>query len=83
MTAHEIKIARRILDWLHDQDGGQAHALTIHAEIGGLALCHAAEFDEVLQQLEHRRYIIGVKTKFKGHMWNISDAGESARLEMA
>jgi hypothetical protein len=82
MTAREIKIAKRILDALHELDGGQAHALTIHGEIGGLGFCHAAEFDSVMSKLEAGRYIIGVKTKFKGHMWNISDAGEAARLEM-
>lgn len=82
MTAREIKIAKRILDYLHDLDGGQAHAMSIHGEIGGLGFCHAHEFDETLKQLETSRLIIGIKTKFKGVMWNISDAGEAARLEM-
>ena len=82
MTPRETKIAKRILDHLHELDGGQAHAYTIHGEIGGLGFCHASEFKEVMQQLEQRGFIIGVKTKFKGDMWNISDAGEAARLEM-
>lgn len=83
MTAREIKIAKRILDYLHALDGGQAHALTIHGEIGGLGFCRATEFDEVMAQLETGRLAYRVQTKFKGDMWGItSPAGESARLEM-
>lgn len=82
MTTHEIKIAKRILDVLHELDGGQAHALTLHAEIGGLGGCTASAFDATLAELDRRRWVIGVKTKFKGVLWNISDAGEAVRLEM-
>jgi len=82
MTARETKIAKRILDALHELDGGQAHALTILGEIGGLGLCSSAEFDAVLAELDRKKFVIGVKSKFKGVMWNISDAGEAARLEM-
>lgn len=82
MTARETQIAKKILDYLHEQDGHQVHALTILAEIGGLAACLSAEFDAVLAHLDTERYIIGVKTKFKGVLWSISDAGEAARLQM-
>jgi hypothetical protein len=82
MTARETKIAKSILDMLHEQDGRQVHALTIHAEIGGLTACPTADFDQVLAALDKRKYVIGVQTKFKGVLWNISDAGEAARLEM-
>lgn len=82
MTAREIKIAKKILDYLHGIDGGQAHELTIHAEIGGLNACPAAEFEEVLGWLDSRKYVIGVKTEFKGTLWAISDLGESARRKM-
>ena len=82
MTPREIKIAKRILDALHALDGGQAHALTLHGEIGALGFCTSAEFDAALQLLDEKKFVIGVKTKFKGVMWNISDAGEAARLEM-
>ncbi len=82
MTLRETKIAKAILDCLHALDGGQAHALTVHGEIGGLAACSAAEFDATLALLDRRKWVIGVQTKFRGVMWNISDAGEAARLEM-
>jgi hypothetical protein len=82
MTARENALAKKILAYLHAIDGGQAHALTIHGEIGGMALCSATEFDDVLAECDRRKYVIGIKTKFKGVMWNISDAGEAARLEM-
>ena len=82
MTAHEIRIAKRILDALHELDGGQAHALTLHGAIGGLGACAGSAFDATLAELDRRRWVIGVQTKFKGVLWNISDAGEAARLEM-
>ncbi len=82
MTARELKIARKILDALHDLDGGQAHELTIHADAGGLNLCGTAEFGEVLAWLDTKKYAISVKTEFKGVMWSISDLGESARRRM-
>ena len=82
MTAREIKISRRILNYLHELDGGQAHALTIHGEIGGIGAATSAEFDAVLAELDRSKYVLGVKSKFKGVLWSISDLGESARLEM-
>ena len=82
MTAHELKTAKRIPDALHELDGGQAHALTIHGECGGLNLCTTAEFDDVLVWLDKKKYIIGVQTEFKGVLWSISDLGESARRKM-
>jgi len=82
MTARETAIAKKILDFLHEQDGHQVHVFTIHGGIGGLASCPAREFDAVLTELDTQRFIIGVSTKFKGILWNISDAGEAARLEM-
>ena len=82
MTARETSIAKKVLDYLHNEDGRQVHVVTIHAEIGGLAVCGAAELDDVLKQLDTHRLVIGLKTKFKGVLWNITDAGEAARLEM-
>lgn len=82
MTQRETQIAKKILDALHELDGGQAHALTIHGEIGGLSACTVAEFDATLAELDRRKLTIGIKTKFKGIMWSISDAGQAARLEM-
>ncbi len=82
MTAREIKIAKKILDHLHGLDDGQAHPIVIHAEIGGLPVCSTAEFEDVLAELDRRKYIIGVATEFKGTLWSISDLGESARRKM-
>ena len=82
MNAREIKITRRILDYLHGLEEGQAHALTIHAEIGGLQCCTGAEFDGVLAEMDRQRWITGVKTEFRGVLWSISDLGESKRNKM-
>jgi len=82
MTPREIKLAKKILDHLHTLDGGQAHPITIHAEIGGMAVCSGQEFDEVLAEMDAKRWVIGVQTEFKGRLWSISDLGESARRKM-
>lgn len=82
MTARETLIAKRILDFLHSLDAGQAHALVIHASIGGMNFCSSNEFDDALAALDTKKFVIGIKTKFKGTVWNISDAGEAARVEM-
>jgi hypothetical protein len=82
MTARETQIAKRILDFLHEQDSHQVHRITLHAEIGGLPTCSSAELDEVLARLDTERYVIGIKTKFKGTLWSISEAGEAARMAM-
>lgn len=82
MTAREIQISKKILNVLHALDGGQAHPVVIHAELGGLSVCSTAELDEVFEELDRRKYIIGVKTEFKGTLWSISDLGESARRKM-
>jgi hypothetical protein len=79
MTAREQHIAKRILDYLHGLDGGQAHALTIHGEIGGLSCCPTREFDEVLGLIDTKKWISGVGTEFKGVLWNITSLGESKR----
>jgi len=82
MTAREIKIAKKILDYLHTLEDGQAHPLTIHAEIGGLAFCSVQEFEEVLGEINRRKYIDGVKDEFKGMLHSITTLGESARRKM-
>ena len=82
MTARETKIAKRILDALHALDGGQAHALTIHGEIGSLGLCSTVEFESIMADMEKQKLVMFIETKFRGRMWNITDAGEAARLQM-
>lgn len=82
MTARETQIAKRILDYLHEQDGHQVHPLTIHAGIGGMTACGTVEFESALVVLDRAGYTLRLVTKFKGVMLNITDAGEAARLEM-
>jgi hypothetical protein len=82
MTAREIKISKKVLDYLHGLDGGQAHALTIHAEIGGMPTASTSEFEEVIVELDRRKYVIGVHDEFKGMLWSITTLGESARRKM-
>jgi hypothetical protein len=82
MNSRETSIAKKILDYLHEEEGRQVHLITIHAEIGGLPACGTAELDDVLKHLDTRKLVMGLKTKFKGVLWNITDAGEAARLEM-
>jgi hypothetical protein len=82
MTAREIKLAKKILEYLHSLDGGQAHALVIHAEIGGMSACGSGEFDDVLAELLRRKYADYVQDEFKGALWSITSLGESARRKM-
>jgi len=82
MTPSQIKLAKRILDTLHELDGGQIHAVTIHGEIGGLIACTTAEFDDLLAELDREKLILGVKTKYQGVLWSLSPAGQAARLQM-
>jgi len=84
MTARELKIARKVLDYLHGLDGGQADELVIHAEIGGLVVASVNELTEVLSQLNEQRLIRGIMPKlYKRLKWSITDLGESARLDLA
>lgn len=83
MTVREFAIAKKILNHLHTLDGGQEHHLAVHSAIGGLPVCSGQEFDEVLTELDARRWIIGVKSESKGLLVSISDLGESARRKMA
>ncbi|HTB86016.1 MAG TPA: hypothetical protein VK742_20390 [Candidatus Sulfotelmatobacter sp.] len=82
MTAREFQIAKKILDRLHALDGGQEHHLAVHAAIGGLNFCSGQDFDEVLTELDRRRWIVGVKSESKGLLISISDLGESARRKL-
>ncbi len=84
MTKREQKLCKAILDVLHNLDGKQADEAIIQFE-AQLALDEkipAAEFSGALVLCDAQRWIIGVKSKFAGAKYNISDAGESARLEM-
>ena len=84
MNAHDVKITKAILDVLHDLDGRQASEITLHTEVNIICPCLVGEFETVLKECERRRYITGVQGKFtQGRKWNIADAGEAARIEMA
>jgi hypothetical protein len=82
MNTREFLIAKKILDHLHTLEGGQEHHLMIHAHIGGLAFCSGQEFDEVLAELDQRRWIVGVRSESRGLMVSISDLGESGRRKI-
>ena len=82
MTQSEIKLARAILDVLHGLDGGQMHELPLHAEVNLIVKCTRSEFEGALKICDTSGWVIGIRSKFKGVAWNISDAGEAARLEM-
>jgi hypothetical protein len=84
MTARERLIARKILDRLHELEGGQETALQIHAAIGGLTVCGGAEFDAVLALLDAQKFLLSVPTRFSERTlkFNITDAGEAARLQL-
>jgi hypothetical protein len=84
MTARELKIAKAILDALHDVDGMQMVEPVLHAD-AQLRLGEKiplAEFEAALAVCDAKRWLTGVKGKFLGRKWNINDAGEAARLEM-
>jgi hypothetical protein len=84
MTNRHIQIAKCILNALHALDGGQAHELIIHADASLLfrAIIPKNEFDDVFTQLNADGCFIGVKTKFKGTLWSLSDQGRQAREEI-
>ncbi|MEI8288786.1 MAG: hypothetical protein WCH99_04890 [Verrucomicrobiota bacterium] len=85
MTAREKQICQKILDALHDRDGLQLVEPMIHAEVQVRLdeRVPLAEFDAALALCNARGWLTGVKGKFTGLKWNINDAGEAARLEMA
>lgn len=87
LTQREIYLAKSALDYLHSLEGGQAIELEIHAAILRDITVHpkpsANEVESIISILNERRWTVGVPAKFANKMkWNISTAGEAARLEM-
>lgn len=84
MTARERLIAKKVLNHLHELDGGQATVLEIHASIGGMTLCSAAELDAVLELLDTQRFVLFVPARFSPTVkkFNLTDAGAAARLQL-
>ena len=84
MTTREIKICKAILDALHDLDGGQYNEL----QIGGKAYeilgreFSLPELDAAIDICNKRRWIVGAPGVAGKMKWNISDRGETARLEL-
>lgn len=88
MTTRELTIIKAILDYLQSLDCGQATEMQIHAlafgENFGTPKPSAREVEAALAVCDARKWISGVPARFTGKMkWNISDAGNGARLEMA
>lgn len=84
MTQRENKLVRAILEVAHNVDGAQLSETMLHAEVNLQVTPTAtlAEFNAALAICDSRGWLIGVPSKFTGRKWNISDAGEAARLEM-
>ena len=83
MTGREIKIAKALLDVLHELEGAQAGELTLHAEVNLIRPCSATEFSAVLQICDRNKWITGVPARFTGKLkYNLNDLGEAARLEL-
>lgn len=84
MTIQQIKIAKWMLDYLHELDGGQASDIRIHAVVNEAAgeYVPRTALDEVLELADRDGWIITVKTKFKGTLRSLSPLGAATRLEM-
>jgi hypothetical protein len=84
MTPREHKIIRALLEATHNLDGGQIGETLLHAEVNLRITPTAtlAEFNGAIAIADSRGWLTGVQAKFGGRKWNISDAGEAARLEM-
>jgi hypothetical protein len=84
MTARERLIAKKVLERLHELDSGQETALQIHSAIGGLNVCGGSELDDVLTLLDRQKLVLAVPTRFSERTlkFNITDAGEAARLQL-
>lgn len=85
MTKRQQEIIKALLQVLSDMDGHQLAETVLHAEVT-LRLAKSAtlaEFNDALHVADNNGWVIGVHSRFgKGRLWNLSDAGEAARLEM-
>ncbi len=85
MTLRQKQICRALLGALSALEGGQMSEQLLHAEVNLRVTPTAskAEFDDALEVCDSHGWVIGVNAKFGGgKLWNLSDAGEAARLEM-
>ena len=83
MTTREAKLCKAIMDALHDLDGGQYTEVQIHGEFFQRGLkCSLAELEGAIAICNVRKWIVGVPGLAGKMKWNISDRGETARLEL-
>jgi hypothetical protein len=84
MTHREQKIINALLEVAHNLDGGQMTETLLHCEVNLQVTPTAAlaEFNDALAICDQRGWLIGVPSRFSGRKWNITDAGEAARLEI-
>jgi hypothetical protein len=84
MTERQRKIIKAILEVLNGLDGGQSNEPILHAEIN-LRLtptASRAEFEDAIKYCDDRNWVTGVPSRYGGRLWNLSDAGQAARLEI-
>ena len=85
MTHRQLTIVRALLTVLNERDGGQMTEPLLHAEVSLRVdpTASLAEFNDALGLCNNSGWITGVPKKYGvGHLWNLNDAGQAARLEM-
>jgi hypothetical protein len=82
MTRRENKLAKSLLDILHDRDGRPHVEPELLAELVVFAQCSLSEAKATLKQCDARGWLTGVDGKFSGKIWAINDEGEIARLQL-
>lgn len=85
MTRAQTKLAKDLLDELHELDGGQIGDVQLHAalnERSGGKYIPLTEINEVLELCDRNGWIITVRSKFKGSLRSLSDEGQAVRLQM-
>ncbi len=90
MTAREQELIKAVLDIAHDADGHQYQEAALHGAVNcrlqerGRISATKGEFDAALAIIGERGWMTRVENRVTGRMkWNINDAGEAARLELA
>ncbi len=85
MTSKQRELAKSILQVLNGMDGGQMQETVLHAQVNlGLPRnASFAEFNDALAVCDANGWVTGVSPRYGGsRLWNISDSGQAARLEM-
>lgn len=84
MNRRQLKLARLLLDVLNEKDGVPIGDVMLHAGVNDLAAEYVPlqEINEALELCDRNGWLITTKSKFKGDLRTISDAGRAARQEM-